>query len=83
MLFGPGRPPTGVVLSANLCDLVPPISTQVSIKEMFCEPVIVSKIIFPVPFCMTAGELAADSETEPEELASVDRALGWGQITCS
>ena len=32
---------------------------------------------------MTAGELAADSETEPEELASVDRALGRGQITCS
>ena len=30
-----------------------------------------------------AGELAADSETEPEELAEVDRALGWGQITCS
>lgn len=29
-----------------------------------------------------AGELAADSETEPEELMQVDRALGWGQITC-
>lgn len=30
-----------------------------------------------------AGELAADSETEPEELAEVDQALGRGQITCS
>ena len=30
-----------------------------------------------------AGELAADSETEPEKLMQVDRALGWGQITCS
>ena len=29
-----------------------------------------------------AGELAADSETEPEKLMQVDRALGQGQITC-
>lgn len=29
-----------------------------------------------------AGELAADSETEPEELTEVDVALGRGQITC-
>jgi len=29
-----------------------------------------------------AGELAADSETEPEELVQVDGELGWGQITC-
>ena len=31
----------------------------------------------------TRGELAADSETEPEDRAQVDQALGWGQITCS
>jgi hypothetical protein len=30
----------------------------------------------------TAGELAADSETEPEKLVQVDGELGWGQITC-
>ena len=30
----------------------------------------------------TTGELAADSETKPEEVAEVDRALGRGQITC-
>ena len=30
-----------------------------------------------------AGELAVDSETEPEKLMQVNRALGWGQITCS
>jgi len=31
----------------------------------------------------TPGELAADSETEPEERAEVDRVLGQRKITCS
>ena len=31
----------------------------------------------------TTGEWAADHETKPGEVAEVDQALGWGQITCS